>query len=72
LLKVYMELDKSLLSLVPAYYSHEHSNIKIWFEISSLAKMSRETINRVQVISSGRPISSALNSTTPIFRVKIN
>ena len=62
-------LDKSKLNLVPEYYSWNYKNVTTWFEISSLEKMSKLDMNKIFVISSGRPIMSVINTSAVVFRV---
>ena len=63
------QIDKSKLDLVPKYYSWNYKNVTTWFEISSLEKMSKEGMNKIFVLSSGRPIMSVINTSAVVFRV---
>lgn len=66
---VHMHLSKSELSLVPTYYAADQADINTWFEISTLTKMSRQEMNRIYALSSGRAIMSVVNSSASVFRV---
>ncbi len=65
-------LNEEQLGLVPKYYSGDYENVTTWFGISSLEKMSREEMNRIFVVSSGRVIMSVINSSATVFRVALN
>ena len=68
----YPVLEPSKASLAPSYYSHEIDTINTWFEISSIDKMSKEDMNKLFVLSSGRSIMSVIKSSASVFRVGIN
>lgn len=57
--------------LVPTYYLSEASAIKTWFEVSSIVRLSRDEMNRITVISSGRQIMSVIKSSATVFRVQV-
>lgn len=63
------QLDETKTELVPTYYSSTYKDIKTWFEISAMGKMTRENMNRIFVLSSGRQIMSVIKSTAAVFRV---
>lgn len=63
------QLDETKRDLVPTYYSTSYKDIKTWFEISAIGKMTRENMNRIFVVSSGRSIMSVIKSTAAVFRV---
>ena len=63
------QLDESQLFLVPKYYSSDYKNIKTWFKISSIDKMSKERMNQIYVLSSGRSIMSVVKSSATTFLV---
>jgi hypothetical protein len=63
------ELDKTKIDLVPEYYSVSYKDIKTWFEISAMGRMTRDNMNRIFVFSSDRPIMSVIKSTAAVFRV---
>lgn len=65
------ELPKSKRAVVPKYYSSEYANVKTWFEILSLDKMSKWEMNQIFVVSSGREIMSVINSSATVFRVSV-
>jgi hypothetical protein len=69
--QVYYLLKEEKKSFVPKYYAHKISNIKTWFEIASMERMSREQMNRIYVLSSNRSIMSVVSSSATIFRVGI-
>lgn len=56
-------------NLVPSYYSSEFKLIKTWFEIKTITKLSNDEMSKIYVLSSGRGISSVINSSASIFRV---
>ncbi len=68
---VYETLDAEKKALVPKYYLHEIANIKTWFEIASMERLTREEMNKIFVLSSGREIMSVINSSATIFRVAV-
>jgi len=63
------QLDETKSELVPTYYATSYKEIKTWFEISAMGKMTRENMNRIFVLSSGRAIMSVIKSTAAVFRV---
>ena len=69
--QVYETLDESKKALVPKYYLHESANVKTWFEIASMERLTREEMNRIFVLSSGREIMSVVNSSATVFRVAV-
>jgi hypothetical protein len=69
--KVSASLDEEKKLFVPKYYVYESPTIKTWFEISSIELMTRENMNRIYVLTSGRSIMSVMNSSATIFRVGI-
>ncbi len=62
-------LPESKRDLAPSYYAASFQDVNTWFEISSIAKMSRSDMNRITVISSGREIMSVIGSSASIFHV---
>lgn len=64
-------LDESKRYLVPGYYVAQAPHIRTWFEIEGIERISREDMDRIFVLSSGRPITSAIFSRTGTFRVGI-
>lgn len=64
-------LDEEKKAFVPKYYAHESSSIKTWFEIASVHLLSRDEMNKIFVLSSGRSIMSVVNSSATIFRVGV-
>jgi hypothetical protein len=69
--QVYDALDEAKRNLVPEYYYHEIPNIKTWFEISSIDRLPQEYTERIFVLSSERPITSALGGMNSVFRVGV-
>lgn len=67
--QVYQAIDQEKKVFVPKYYVHESQTIKTWFEISSIELMTRDQMNQIYVLSSGRSIMSVINSSATIFRV---
>jgi hypothetical protein len=67
----YETLAAEKKALVPRYYIHESANIKTWFKITSIERMTREEMNRIFVLSSGREIMSVINTSGTFFRVGI-
>ena len=64
-------LDGSNRHLVPGYYIAQAPYIRTWFEIEGIERLSRDEMNRIFVLSSGRSITSAIFSKTGLFRVGI-
>ena len=64
-------LDESKRHLVPGYYIAQAPYIRTWFEIEGIERLSREDMNRIFVLSSGRSITSAIFSRTGLFHVGI-
>jgi hypothetical protein len=69
--RVYDKLDPSKYSLVPPYYANEIGNIRTWFEIVSIDRLTRDEMNKIFVLSSGKQIMSAIASSATVFRVGI-
>ncbi len=69
LLSVHDRLDPGQKSLVPSYYLGEASKIKTWFEVRSITRLTREEMNRICVVSSGRSIMAVIKSSAAVFRV---
>lgn len=70
--RVHDDLDVAKRKLVPAYYLAEAPKIQTWFEVSSLDRLSRQEMNRIFVLSSGRSVMSVIKSTAAVFRVSVN
>ena len=58
--------------LIPAYYAFDTADVKTWFEIASMERLSREEMDRIFVLSSGRSIMSSIKSTAAVFRVGVS
>jgi hypothetical protein len=65
------QLAEEKFALVPTYYSSDYKNVKTWFEITTMQKMSNAEMNRIYVLSSGRSIMSVIKSSATVFRVGI-
>lgn len=63
------ELDETKMDLIPEYYSASYKDINTWFEISIMGRMTRDNMNRIFVLSSGRHIMSVIKSTAAVFKV---
>ena len=72
LLGVHDTLDETRAALVPRYYAGDARHIKTWFEIGSLERLTRDEMNRIFVLSSGREIMSVIASSATVFRVGVN
>jgi hypothetical protein len=70
--RVYDTLDPMKHPLVPRYYAADIPRIRTWFEIASMDRLSREEMNRLVVLSSGREIMSVIASSATVFRVAMN
>lgn len=68
---VHESLDEAKKPFIPRYYLHESANVKTWFEISSMERLTREEMNKIYVLSSGREIMSVINSSATVFRVAL-
>ena len=68
---IYDSLIAGKNTLVPTYYGWDTGNIKTWFEITSIDRLSREQMNRLFVVSSGREIMSVVSSSATVFRVAV-
>jgi hypothetical protein len=68
---VYERLDETTRPLVPKYYIFEEAKIGTWLEILSIQRMSRDEMNRIFVLSSGREIMSVIKSSATVFRVGV-
>jgi hypothetical protein len=68
---IYRTLDDAKRALVPQYYAHNYNDIATWLEISSIDKLSRDDMNRIFVLSSGRSIMSVIQTSAVVFRVGI-
>jgi hypothetical protein len=64
-------LDAAQKAFVPRYYVHESENIKTWFEIAKVERLTREEMNKIFVLSSGREIMSVLNTSGTVFHVAV-
>ena len=64
-----VDLSETRVDLMPKYYSHEAKNIKTWFEISSMERMTKSEMNHIFVKSSGRAIMSVVKSSATVFKV---
>lgn len=71
LLHVYDALDTSKRALVPAYYASDSATIRTWFEIASVERLTRDEMNRIFVLSSGREIMSVIASSATVFKVAV-
>jgi hypothetical protein len=69
---VHPTLDVDKKTLVPSYYAHETLNIKTWFEIASIERLTPEEMNRIFVVSSGREIMGVVNTSGTIFQVGVH
>ena len=58
--------------LVPAYYAFDPSEAKTWFEIASVERLSRDEMDKIFVLSSGRSIMSSIASSATVFRVGVS
>lgn len=58
-------------SLVPRYYGQVQATASTWFEISSMERLTRDEMNRIFVLSSGRSIMSVIASSATVFRVGV-
>ena len=54
---------------VPPYYATGGQQVSTWFEIAGMERLTRDEMNRITVISSGRSIMSVIGSTAATFRV---
>lgn len=68
---VHDTLDPAKRELVPTYYIAEAPRIKTWFEIATIERLSRDEMNRIFVLSSGREIMSVIRSSAAMFRVGV-
>jgi hypothetical protein len=66
---VYHTLDDAKRSLVPQYYAVDIPRIETWFEIAAMDRLSRDEMNKIVVLSSGREIMSVIKSSATVFRV---
>lgn len=69
--KVSNILETADRGFVPKYYIFESPDVKAWFEITAIQSLPKEYIEKIFVISSNRPITTAVNSRTSTFRVGI-
>jgi hypothetical protein len=69
--QVHEILEAAKRSLVPTYYIGEAANIRTWLEVSGIDRLSREEMNRIFVLSSGRSVMSVIKSTAAVFRVVV-
>jgi hypothetical protein len=69
--QVHSKVAPEKLSLVPLYYVADAPNIQTWFEAVAMARLSRDEMNRIYVISSGREIMSVIKSTAAVFKVSV-
>jgi len=58
--------------LIPDYYAFEADNIGTWFEITSIERLTREEMDRIFVLASGRSIMSSIKSSAAVFAVGIS
>lgn len=65
------KLSEDELRIVPRYYSDQYSEVKAWLEIVTIGRMSRETMNQIYVVSSGREIMSVINTSATVFSVSM-
>jgi hypothetical protein len=64
-------LDPDKRSLVPSYYIDEASKVSTWFEITGIARLTRDEMSRLVVLNSGRSIMSVIASSAAVFRVYV-
>ena len=69
--KVHSSLEVKYGDFIPRYYLSQAATIKTWFEVTSLKRLTREEMNRIYVLSSGREIMSVIKSTATTFRVGV-
>jgi hypothetical protein len=69
--RVHETLEPAKKALVPRYYAHECFHIRVWFEITSIERLTREEMSKIYVQSSGREIMSVVNTSGTVFRVGI-
>jgi hypothetical protein len=58
--------------LIPAYYAFDTSDVTTWFEIANVERMTRDEMDKIVVLSSGRSIMSSISSSATVFRVGIS
>lgn len=68
---IYDSLVAGKNTLVPTYYGWDTGNIKTWFEITSIERLTREQMNKLFVVSSGREIMSVVSSSATVYRVAV-
>lgn len=71
LVHVHTQLNADMEAFVPSYMQQSIQNVSTWFEIRTIARLSREESNRIYVLTSGREITSAIRGTTAVFRVGV-
>jgi hypothetical protein len=64
-------LDPKKRTLVPSYYMADAPKINTWFEITDIERLSRDEMNKIFVLSSGRSIMSVIASSAAVFRVGV-
>lgn len=68
---VHKALPPGKRDLVPDYYASEYDSIGSWFEVTSMYELSRDQMNSIEVVSSGRSIMSVIKSMASVFRVRV-
>lgn len=68
---VHHELEDSKRALVPSYYIAAAPRIGTWFEITGVESLTRDQMNRIFVMSSGREIMSVITSSATMFHVGV-
>ncbi len=68
---VHHELEDAKRPLVPTYYIAAAPRIGTWFEITSVESLTRDQMNRIFVMSSGREIMSVITSSATMFHVGV-
>lgn len=64
-------LPRSSRELVPAYYRADADKIRTWFHICTIQKLTREEMNKIFAVHSGRPVMSVIASSATTFRVGV-
>ncbi len=68
---VYQSFPPGMRELVPSYYLNEADRIGTWFEVVEMTRLTKEEMNRIFVISSGREIMSVIKSSATLFKVSV-
>lgn len=69
--RIHTSLPESKRHLIPAYYASAAPQIPTWFEIADIQRLSRDEMNRIFVLSSGRDIMSVIRSSATVFKVGV-